>query len=85
MTSDDALRLTQAVDSLTQAVKDGSESVSQTLQEMDELLATLVGRKLAENEQVPTAGQVVEKIAEFGAKAVHKALVDWERKLQGST
>lgn len=85
MNGDDALRLTQALDALTEAVKQGCDSVTGALQEMDESIATLVGRKLEDNEQVPTAGQVVEKIADFGAKAVFKALMDWERKLQGST
>lgn len=84
MNSDDALQLVQALNRLSDSVKEGTSEVTQALQEIDESISTLIGRHLDDGEKAPSAGEVVEKIAEFGAKAVHKALMDWEKRLQGS-
>lgn len=84
MTSDDALQLIQAINRLAENVKEGTEEVTQALTQVDESISTLIGRTLENNETIPTAGQIVEKIADFGAKAVHQAITNWEKKLQGS-
>lgn len=83
MDSSDALRLTQSLDNLTSAIKDGAQQITDQLQEIDESLATLIGRKL-DAEELPSPAEMVQRITDIGARAVLKVVTDWEKRIQGS-
>lgn len=71
-----------AIGELAMAVRDGIGTVTRSLREIDETLALIANKSIAE-ESLPTASELFEKVSGLGAKAVLKAISDWEKKNDG--
>lgn len=78
--SDPADALIKAVKDVGIAVRDGTAAVTQALREIDETLALIASRNLKDDETLPSAGELLERVASLGARAVNKAVLDWEKR-----
>lgn len=81
-TSDDdsADQLITAVKDVATAVREGTSAITQGLKEIDESLALLVSRNGLQDATLPSPGELLERVASLGSRAVMKAVTDWEKR-----
>lgn len=77
---DAADKLIEAVQDVAKAVREGTNAVTQHLKEIDETLALIAARNVSSDEPLPTAGELLERVASLGSRAVMKAVTDWEKR-----
>lgn len=80
MTEFDGMQLVRAVEGLTTAVREVGEDIGNALQEIDETLTLIANKRVDdEDEPLPTAGALLEKISGLGAKIVMDSIAAWEK------
>lgn len=77
---DPADELIRAVKDVATAVRESTVAITQGLREIDESLALLVSRSGLPDATLPTAGELLERVASLGSRAVMKAVTDWEKR-----
>ncbi len=78
--NDPADELIKAVKDVGVAVREGTAAVTQALREIDETLALIASRRIEDGETLPTPGQLLERVASLGSRAVMRAVTDWEKR-----
>ncbi len=77
---DPADELIKAVKDVATAVREGTSAITQGLKEIDESLALLVSRSGLPDATLPTPGELLERVASLGSRAVMRAVTDWEKR-----
>lgn len=84
MNNDDALQLIRSLDHLSKTIADGCELMGSRLEDIDVTLSIILeeaGKLDGETTEPVTANEVFKKVSDIGAKAVLRAILDWEKRV----